>query len=132
MDRDLWCVVFFFMTYALFPAKAPPLINPEHLKADVSKRNQDNKCSLCIVRRFYRSIIIYILVSKSCGSYFDASLQETVKIVQDTFQSNHTLDDVFPLLEKLCIDLMKDYSSAAYMCPGMIFSYGPVVCCNKF
>ena len=54
-------------------------------------------------------------------------LQDAVKLIQDALQSNRTLDDIFPLAEKVCVDLMKDYSSAPYMCPGIIFSYGPVV-----
>lgn len=37
---------------------------------------------------------------------------------------------MFPLVEKVCVDLMKEYSSTAYMCPGIILSYGPVVSFN--
>ena len=47
MDRDLWCVVVvFLLAYAPFPAKAAPLMNPEH------SQNQDERCYLCIVRQF--------------------------------------------------------------------------------
>ena len=55
-------------------------------------------------------------------------VQDVIKIAQAVLQSNHTLDDLFPLAEKLCADILKEYSSAEYMCPGLIFSYEPVVC----
>lgn len=59
----------------------------------------------------------------SCGY-----VQDVIKIVQAVLKSNHTLDDLFPVAEKLCGDVLKKYSFAEYMCPGLIFSYEPVVC----
>ena len=55
--------------------------------------------------------------------------QDAVKIIQDALDSNRTLEDIFPLAEKICVDVMekKDRSAAMYMCPGLIYSYGPVV-----
>ena len=55
-------------------------------------------------------------------------VQDIIQVAQAVLQSNHTLDDLFPLAEKLCADVLKEYSSAEYMCPGLIFSYEPVVC----
>ena len=55
-------------------------------------------------------------------------MQDAIKIIQDALDSNRTLKDVFPLIEKICVDVMeKKFDSAKYMCPGLIYSYGPVV-----
>lgn len=55
-------------------------------------------------------------------------IQDAIKIMQDALESNRTLKDVFPLVERICVDVMeKNYNSAPYMCPGLIYSYGPVV-----
>jgi hypothetical protein len=55
-------------------------------------------------------------------------MQDGIKIIQDALDSNRTLKDVFPLIEKICVDVMKKkFDSVTYMCPGLIYSYGPVV-----
>ena len=62
-------------------------------------------------------------------------MQDAIKIIQDALDSNRTLKDIFPLIEKICVDVMeKKFNSATYMCPGLIYSYGPVVsrCDDKY
>lgn len=57
--------------------------------------------------------------------------QATVKIIRDALQSNKTLNDVYPYAEKLCVYVTTERfhsSGGAYTCPGLIHSYGPVVC----
>ena len=74
------------------------------------------------------TIIVIIDLSCNTAAFIILWVQDAVKIMQDVLESNRTLKDVFPLVEKICVDMMeKNYNSATYMCPGLIYSYGPVV-----
>lgn len=53
-------------------------------------------------------------------------LQDGFKLIQLVVESNFTLEETFPLINGLCVRVLGK-GGGDYMCPGFIFSYGPVV-----
>ena len=116
----------------LFPVATLPLLKSDSVRLDIIS-SQDEKCTLCIVspsvlRTFTHAFVSINLPSLHAIAFNIVWMQGAIKIIQDALDSNRTLKDVFPLVEKICVDVMeKKFSSATYMCPGLTYSYGPVV-----
>ena len=54
------------------------------------------------------------------------SIQDGFMLLQLAVESNFTLEETFPLLNGLCVGALGK-GGGDYVCPGFIFSYGPVV-----
>lgn len=81
--------------------------------------SNDTLCVICQVRNY--NYIIISLRSLNFG-------QETFKIVQDAVHSNKTIQEIFPVVSRLCSHVFSAKNlNGQLMCPGIIDSYGPVV-----
>lgn len=128
MNMGWWSGVSVLLGCMLFPAATLPLFKSDSVRVD-TVLSQAEKCTLCIVSLSVRTFCPIMHLSINLQLRFNIVwMQDAVKIIQDALDSNHTLKDVFPLIEKICVDVMeKEFDSAKYMCPGLIYSYGPVV-----
>ncbi len=52
--------------------------------------------------------------------------QDFISLLQIVVDSNGTLDDIYPLAEKICVLILKE-AAGRVICPGFIRSYGPPV-----
>ena len=51
-----------------------------------------------------------------------------MRVVKEYVEENASVHDAYPVLEPLCIELLKELDYyGPYMCPGVVYSYGPVV-----
>lgn len=57
-------------------------------------------------------------------------LQDGFELVRYVVETNLTLEEVFPLVNSICVRLIG--SGGEYMCPGFIYSYGPVVRIKRY